>query len=57
VGEVGPVTLKNLEEWEREVSFAPTRPGKGQRVEFLLYKGEEGKPSLNLHLLIDVEQP
>ena len=39
VREVGPITLADEEKWEQVVSFAPTKVGENQLVEFRLYKG------------------
>ena len=53
--EVGPVTLADEQKWEGEVGFTPEVVGQEQRVEFLLYKGDEVEPYLEpLHLWIDV---
>ncbi len=57
VGEMGPVTLNHEKNWEQEFSFAPTRAGPNQRVEFLLYKGEAEEPYDSLHLRLDVVEP
>ncbi|HCP60766.1 MAG TPA: hypothetical protein DIT43_04380 [Dehalococcoidia bacterium] len=52
--ELGPVVLEYEQEWEGAVSFAPDKAGDNQKVEFVLYKGEEVEPYLMLHLWIDV---
>ena len=54
VEEVGALTLAHEEKWEQEVSFAPTKVGEKQKVEFQLYKGDENIPSHILDLWIDV---
>ena len=52
--EVGPVVLEHEQKWEGTVSFTPDKAGDNQKVEFVLYKGEEVEPYLMLHLWIDV---
>ena len=53
--EVGPVVLDNGERWEEILSFIPDKVGDNEKVEFILYKNEEGEPLLEpLHLWIDV---
>jgi uncharacterized membrane protein len=44
VKEVGPITLADEEKWEQPLSFAPTKVGEDQLVEFRLYKG--GSPNV-----------
>jgi len=56
VGEIGPVTLNHEESWEQEVSFAATRAGPDQKLEFLLHKGANTEPYLRLHLWLDVRE-
>jgi len=53
---IGPITLHNKEEWEQNVSFSLTRPGKNMKVEFLLYKNNEKEPYRKLHLWIEVKE-
>jgi len=55
--EMGPVTLGHDEKWESTASFAPTREGDNQRVEFLLYRLDQNDVYQRLHLWIDVTAP
>jgi uncharacterized membrane protein len=51
-----PVLLGENEKWEGEVDFMPEVAGDNQKVEFLLYKGDEIEPSIiPLHLWIEVK--
>jgi uncharacterized membrane protein len=55
VDELGPIVLQHEEKWEQEIGFAPTGPGDGQKIEFLLYMNdrlyfEEGQAP---HLWVD----
>ena len=54
--QIGPLELAHDEKWEEIVSFTPDRAGDGQKVEFLLYKSEEGEPYLKLHLWVNVKE-
>ncbi len=54
VNEVGPITLAHEGKWEREVPFAFSAAGSGQKVEFLLYKGGQDEAYRSLHLWVDV---
>lgn len=54
--EIGPVSLSDGEEWRDIVALIPTEAGEDQKVEFLLYKGEETEPYLALHLWLDVRE-
>ena len=54
IKKVGPITLRNEEKWEERVDFAITRAGKGQRVNFTLFKDNTDNPYLTLYLIIDV---
>ncbi len=55
VQEIGPIILADNEEWRDEIGLNAIKAGEDQRVEFLLYKGEEIEPSLTLHLWLDVK--
>ena len=48
--------LANNERWQEKISFVPKGDGKGQKVEFWLYKNDETQPYNNysLHFYIDV---
>jgi len=55
--EIGPVVLAHDETWERGVRLQPEKAGEQQKVEFLLYKNEQGtSPAEQLHLWIDVTE-
>ncbi|MEE8471239.1 MAG: DUF1616 domain-containing protein [Dehalococcoidia bacterium] len=54
--EIGPVSLPDGEEWRERVTLVPTRAGEDQKVEFLLYKGEEAEPYSTLRLWLDVKR-
>jgi uncharacterized membrane protein len=54
--ETGPILLVDGEKWEGEMSFIPKVPGDSQKVEFLLFKGEDMvTPSNSLHLWVNVK--
>jgi uncharacterized membrane protein len=53
---IGPVLLANEGKWSNEVTLIPPKAGDNQRVEFLLYKGEEPAPYLTLHLWLNVKE-
>jgi uncharacterized membrane protein len=53
-GEVGPLMLGPEERWEEVISFTLQKAGSAQKVEFLLYRGEESQPYRELHLWVDV---
>jgi uncharacterized membrane protein len=54
--QIGGITLEHGEGWEEEVSFTPEKEGKGQKVEFLLFKAGEAEPYLDpLRLWLDVK--
>jgi uncharacterized membrane protein len=55
--EVGPIVLEHDENWQEEVGFVPGAAGDNQRLELVLYKNGEDKPSLEpLRLRLDVKQ-
>jgi uncharacterized membrane protein len=47
--------LANNEKWEGPLVLTATQPGRNLKVEFVLYKGDNGVPYRTLHLWIDVE--
>ena len=55
-GTVGPIALGHEEERQEEVSFAPSRAGPRQKVEFRLYKGQGEEVYLMTHLWVDVNE-
>ncbi|MBI4294751.1 MAG: DUF1616 domain-containing protein [Chloroflexi bacterium] len=56
VANTGGITLSQGEKREQEISFAATRAGTRQKVEFLLYKGASTEPYRSLHLWINVKR-
>ena len=51
------IALANNESWEENVSFAPTKTGDEQKVEFLLYMNNESTYYLSTHLWLNVSAP
>jgi uncharacterized membrane protein/LysM repeat protein len=47
--------LESKEKWERPLTLTTTQPGHNQKVEFVLYKGDNSVPYRTLHLWLDVE--
>jgi uncharacterized membrane protein len=47
--------LANNEKWERPLVLTATPEGSNQKVEFVLYKGDDGMPYRALHLWVDIE--
>lgn len=47
--------LANNEKWESPLALTATQPGSNLKVEFVLYKGNDGAPYRTLHLWLDVE--
>lgn len=56
IKKVGPVKLQHGQKWEQDIDFIPVSAAKNQKVEFLLFKGEENEPYLSLHLWLDVNK-
>lgn len=54
VEELGPISLGPQKKWEEEAGFRPTKAGRNQKVEFLLYKGESDQHYRSLHLWVNV---
>lgn len=54
--ELGPLTLADEQKWEGETAFVSNATGQDQKVDFLLYKGDEAEPSLELHLWVNVTE-
>jgi uncharacterized membrane protein len=52
---VATVQLDGGETWEQPYTFTLTQPGEKQKVEFLLYKGDDQEPCHSLHLWITVK--
>jgi len=53
---VGSIVLADEEKWEKRISFIAQKVSNNQKIQFLLYKNEEHKPSETLHLFINVTQ-
>jgi uncharacterized membrane protein len=53
---IGPITLTNEGKWSNQVTLSPSKIGDNQKVEFLLYKGEDPAPNLSLHLWLNVKE-
>jgi uncharacterized membrane protein len=51
---IGPILLTDKEAWNDQVTISPSKAGENQKVEFILYKGEEPEPYLALHLWLNV---
>lgn len=51
---VDSLQLANKEKWERPITLAATRRGSNQKVEFILYKGDNDAPYRTLHLWLSV---
>ena len=49
--------LANKEKWEGPLTLTATQPGSNQKVEFVLYKGDNDVPYRTLHLWLDVGAP
>jgi uncharacterized membrane protein len=49
------IHLANNEKWEIPLALKATQPGSNVKVEFVLYKGNNGVPYRSLHLWLDVE--
>jgi uncharacterized membrane protein len=47
---IGPIVLEHDGNWEQEVSFRIDKPGREQKVEFILYKGDNAYRSLYLRV-------
>ncbi len=54
---LGSIYLAQAEKWEQDVSFSPIYTGVDQKVEFLLFIGENTEPYEKLHLWINVKEP
>ena len=46
--------LANKEKWETPLTLTATQPGSNQKVEFVLYRGDDDVPYRTLHLWLDV---
>ena len=57
IEETSTVTLADEQKWEGNISFAPTKTGDEQKVEFLLYRNNESESYLSTHLWLNVSAP
>jgi uncharacterized membrane protein len=55
ISELGQIVLEHGERFERDISFTPEKPGREQKVEFLLYNHRKSGIYDSLYLLVDVE--
>jgi len=53
---IGPILLANEGKWTNEITLTPSKAGDDQKVEFMLFKGDEPAPYLSLHLWLDVSE-
>jgi uncharacterized membrane protein len=52
-----PIVLAHNQTWERNVTFTPTRPGTGMKLQIILFKdGNFTESYRDLYLLIDVTE-
>ncbi|MFC1866167.1 DUF1616 domain-containing protein [Chloroflexota bacterium] len=51
---IGPLRLEHDQKWENTIEFSADKPGVDQKVEFLLYKLNQGSVYRSIHLWIDV---
>jgi uncharacterized membrane protein len=55
--ETGPITMVNGQKWENAVDIIPEEAGDDQKLEFLLYKGNELEPYLEpIYLWVNVSE-
>ena len=50
----GPLVLKQAEKWQKTITFQPATTGNNQKVEFLLYRSEQGEVYRSVYILVDV---
>jgi uncharacterized membrane protein len=48
------VSLDDGQEWRASISFVFNQPGTGEKLDFLLFKGEETEPYLETYLKLDI---
>ena len=56
IAELGPVMLGYEQKWEKEVDITALRVGENQKVEFLLFKEGQEKPTSLLHFWLNVKE-
>ena len=56
LNEIGPIDLEAEESWQKQVYFTPVQPGPDQKVELLLFRGEDSTPYRSLHIWINVNE-
>ena len=54
IGELGPAMLEHEQEWQQEMIVTPAEVGEKQKLDFLLFKGDEVEPYRSLCLWFDV---
>jgi len=54
-GSIGPVTLKNNEQYSTIASFKPQNAGTHQKVEFLLFKNDSPTSYMDSYIWVDVQ--
>ena len=57
VGSVGPLTLKDGDKWEGQISVTPASAGEQQKLELRLYRDTGNEVYQRVHLFVDVEAP
>jgi uncharacterized membrane protein len=50
-----PIRLADKQTWENPVSFALTKTGDNQKIDFILYKSDQSDPYLTLDILVNVK--
>jgi uncharacterized membrane protein len=56
VNQLRQIELQQGEKWEQVIGFAPQHIGDNQKVEFLLFKGDDGVLEKSIHLWINVKE-
>lgn len=57
IAEAGPITIDDERKWENEIDFIPGETGDNQKLEFLIYKGNEVEPYLEpIYLWVNVRR-
>ena len=49
-----PLILNQAEKWQETITFRPSTAGDRQKVEFLLYRSEQGEVYRSVYILVDV---
>ena len=56
-GSAGPLTLKDGDKWEGQISVTPASAGEQQKLELRLYRDTGSEVFRSVHLFVDVEAP